>query len=55
VQTPQTSSRWFALFLIFRTFLSGQQSKLTEKLENLALNMFLVMKELEEQGFFWKK
>jgi hypothetical protein len=49
--SPQTISRWFALFLSFRTFLAGQQSKLTEKLENSAL----VVNELEELEFSFKK
>jgi hypothetical protein len=47
----QTSSRWFALFLGFRTFLTEQSSKLTEKLKNSAPNMFLVVNEPEEQEF----
>jgi hypothetical protein len=47
----RTSSRWFALFLSFQTIFAGQQSKLTEKLENLALTMFLVVNEPEEQDF----
>jgi hypothetical protein len=34
--------------------MAGQQSKLTDKLENLALNMFLVMNEPKEQEFFLK-
>jgi hypothetical protein len=53
--SPQTSSRWFALFLSFRIFLAGQQSKLTEKLKKSDPNMFLVMNEPEEQEFSLKK
>jgi hypothetical protein len=45
------SSRWFAFFWSFRTFLAGQQSELTKKLENSALNMFLVVNKPEEQEF----
>jgi hypothetical protein len=51
----ETSSRWFALFWSFGTFLAGQQSELTKKLENSALNMFLVVNEPEEQEFYLKK
>jgi hypothetical protein len=36
-------------------FLAGQQSKLTEKLGNSALNMFLVVNEPEEKEFSLKK
>jgi hypothetical protein len=39
---------------IFHIFLAGQQSKITEKLKNSALNMFRVVNELEEQKFFLK-
>jgi hypothetical protein len=35
--------------------LAGQQSKLTEKLENSSLNIFLVVNESEEQAFSLKK
>jgi hypothetical protein len=35
--------------------LTGQQSKLTEKLENSAPNMFLVVNEPEEQEISVKK
>jgi hypothetical protein len=49
----ETSSHWFALFW---TFLAGRQSKLTKKkLENSALNMFLVVNEPKEQEFSLKK
>jgi hypothetical protein len=51
----ETSSRWFALFWSFRTFLAGQKSELTKKLENSALNMFLVVNEPKEQKFSLKK
>jgi hypothetical protein len=43
----ETGSVWFALFWSFWAFLAGQQSKLKEKLKNLALNMFLVVNEPE--------
>jgi hypothetical protein len=43
------------LYLIFFDFLAGQQSKLTKKLKNLALNMFLVVNEPGEQKFSLKK
>jgi hypothetical protein len=35
--------------------LAGQQSKLTGKLKKSALNIFLVVNELEEQEFSLKK
>jgi hypothetical protein len=35
--------RLYGIFSSFQIFLTGQQSKLTEKLKNLALNMFLVV------------
>jgi hypothetical protein len=41
--------------LSFRTFSAGQQSKLTKKFENSALNSFLVVTEPEEQKFSLKK
>jgi hypothetical protein len=43
------------LFLSFRTFLNGQQSKLTEKLKNSALNLFRMVNEPKEQEIsrFW--
>jgi hypothetical protein len=34
---------------------AGRQSRLTEKLKNSALNMFLVVNEPEEQEFSLKK
>jgi hypothetical protein len=51
----EATGRWFALFLSFRTFVAGQQSKRTKKLENSALNIFLVVNEPEEQKFSLKK
>jgi hypothetical protein len=43
--------RLHRIFFSFQIFLAGQQSKLTEKLKNLAINMFLVVNEPEEQEF----
>jgi hypothetical protein len=43
------------LFLSFRSFFAGQQSRQTKKLENSALNKFLVVNEPEEQEFSLKK
>jgi hypothetical protein len=40
---------------VSRFFLAGQQSKLTEKFKNLALNMFLVVNDPEQQEFSLKK
>jgi hypothetical protein len=45
---------WLALawnFLLFQIFWVDQLSKLTEKLKNSALNMFLVVNELESKNF----
>jgi hypothetical protein len=55
---PLSNSHGFTLdefFFSFWTFLAGQQSKLKEKLENSALNRFLVVNEPEEQEFSLKK
>jgi hypothetical protein len=43
------------VFSIFQILLAGQQSEQTNKLQNSALNMFLmVVNEPEEQEFFLK-
>jgi hypothetical protein len=42
-------------FLVSSFFVAEQLSKLTKKLENSALNMFLVVNEPEEQKFSLKK
>jgi hypothetical protein len=43
------------IFSSFQFFLTGQPSELTNKLKNLALNMFLVVNEPKEQEFSLKK